>query len=142
MILFLDFDGVLHPITGSAPFQSDCVCELEAVIEYFSSLDVVITSSWREEKTMDELIDLLGTTLGERIIGTTPIIDDPFLHNPRYHEVLAYLATEPIRDRKWIAIDDEAGNYPPDAPVLITDRLKGFTRDDRETLVALIQAQQ
>lgn len=141
MILFLDFDGVLHPITGSHPFQPACVAELEVVIEHFPSLDIVVTSSWREEKSMDELTALVGSVIGERIIGTTPIIDDPFLHHPRYHEVLAYLACIPESDRVWVAIDDEIGNYPPEVPVLIVDRHTGFTSEDREMLMALIQEQ-
>ena len=87
MLLFLDFDGVLHPVSGSSKFNLGSMREIKAVINYFKDLQIVITSSWREEKSLNELVTLLGSVVGERVIGTTPIIDDPFLHFPRYHEV-------------------------------------------------------
>jgi len=142
MILFLDFDGVLHPISGSNPFQPACVFELETVIHHFPSLEIVVTLSWREEKSMEELIALVGPVIGKRIIGTTPIMDDPFLHHTRYHEVMAYLACLPEQDRVWVAIDDEVGNYPPEMPVLIVDRHTGLTNQDRERLMILLQDQE
>ena len=140
MLLFLDFDGVLHPVSGTPTFNPDSMRELETVIEQFPSLKIVITSSWREEKSLDELVKLLGPGLGQRVIGTTPIIDDPFLHFPRYHEACAYLDTVTERDPIWFALDDEVGNYPLDAPVVITDRRTGFTSADRENLIAIIMA--
>lgn len=51
MILFLDFDGVLHPITGSTPFQIASVNALEVVISQFPDLNIVVSSSWREERS-------------------------------------------------------------------------------------------
>ena len=113
--------------------------KLEAVIELFPSLEIVITSSWREEKSLDELIKLLGTNIGQRVVGTTPIIDDAFLHFVRYHEVSEYLKTVTERDKTWVALDDESGNYPKDAPVVLVDRRTGFTSVDQEILIALIK---
>ena len=138
MLLFLDFDGVLHATSGAPKFNADSIAELESVMQQFSTLQIVITSSWREDKSIDELKALLGPLLGARVIGTTPIIDDPFLHYPRYHEVCTYLDTITEHNPTWIALDDEAGNYPPDAPVVLVDRRSGFTHADRVKLIAKI----
>jgi len=79
MIIFLDFDGVTHPVSGSTPFQLDC---LNALAKAVSQLDaeIVITSTWRLDRSIDELRALLGNDIGDRIIDATPDLDlDPFL---------------------------------------------------------------
>lgn len=139
ILLFLDFDGVLHPITGSPPFKPDCMAVLSSILETFSDIRIVITSSWREEKSLDELIYLLGDQIGSKVIGTTPIIDEPFLHNIRYHEVMEYLQTLSVERYTWIAIDDERGNYPDNANVWLTDRYRGLTAADGAKIDELIR---
>lgn len=139
MFLFLDFDGVLHPTSGASLFNPKSMRELEIVLEKFPMISIVITSSWREEKSAEELIALLGPCLGKRVVGTTPIIDDPFLHNPRYHEVCTYIESVTDYDKSWVAVDDEQGNYPEGSSVVITDRRLGFTKKDRGKLIKLIQ---
>lgn len=142
MILFLDIDGVLHPSSGSTPFVPACVTVLETLLSDFPDLEIVITSSWREEKSLPELKALLGTSVGSRVIGVTPVIDEPFLHHVRYHETQAYLADTDKPAIPWVALDDEVGNYPPDSPVVITDRRTGVTDADAQRLKDLILAQQ
>ena len=142
MILFLDIDGVLHPSSGSTPFVPACVSVLETLLSDCPDIEIVITSSWREEKSLPELKALLGTQIGSRVIGITPVIDEPFLHHVRFHETQAYLADSDQPDAPWVAVDDEIGNYPPDSPVVITDRRTGLTDSDGQRLKALILAQQ
>jgi len=141
MILFLDFDGVLHPVSGAGTFDPGSISILESVVSDFPKLMIVVTSSWREEKSIDQLKSLLGEELGGRVIGSTPVIDEPFLHNVRYHEVCTYLETVKRDYKAWVAIDDEIGNYPEGMPVLITDRRSGLTPEDGLTLRSLISAQ-
>ena len=142
MILFLDIDGVLHPSSGSPPFVPDCIAVLESLLSDFPDIDIVITSSWREEKSLAELKALLGTQIGSRVIGVTPVIDEPFLHHARFHEGQAFLANSEYPDNPWVALDDEVGHYPPDSPVLITDRRTGITEDDSHRLKTMIIYQQ
>ena len=127
LLLFLDFDGVLHP--GVRPFpEPDCIAALTEAVSGLE-LDMVVSSSWREQFTLDELRGFLGPILGPRLIAVTPVIDDPFLHHVRYHEVRQYLdglQTIP----PWIAIDDTRGFYPADAPVYWTDPNMGFKEHD------------
>ena len=141
MILVLDIDGVLHPSSGSTPFMPACVVVLETLLSDFPDIEIVITSSWREEKPLPKLKALLGTQIGSRVIGVTPVIDEPFLHHVRFHEAQAYLAATDNPDTPWVALDDEVGNYPPDSPVVITDRRTGMTDADCHRLKALIIAQ-
>ena len=83
-VLFLDFDGVLHPAT--AHFALDDVrlpiAALKAAglfvhvgaladaLRPFEDVGVITHSSWRLTHTDSEIRDLLGV-LGSRVIGTT-----------------------------------------------------------------------
>jgi len=138
MILFLDFDGVTHPVSGSPPFKDECINALSVVV---SKLDasIVITSTWRYDKTLDELRDLLGARLGARVIDITPMLDiDPFIHWPRAREVNEWINIHYSHDKPWAAIDDEEGNYP-EGLSYITDRRLGFTNKDIDVLIKYIK---
>lgn len=139
ILLFLDFDGVLHPSSGHAHFKEDCMSALSSIITKHPEIRIVITSSWREEKTVDELKVLLGKAMGERVLGVTPVIDEPFMHNVRYHEVLSYLKRNSLPNASWFAIDDEPGSYPDHAHVILTDRRKGFTEDNGSQLDEMVK---
>lgn len=58
MILFLDFDGVLHPRIGSSGFVTSCVHALRLALEPFA-IEIVVSSTWRSTCHYDELIALL-----------------------------------------------------------------------------------
>lgn len=135
--LFLDFDGVIHPNVRRTP-DEQCLRALEAVVEEFPELKIVISSTWRETYGLKELSMFLGPILGDRVIGVTPVIDDPFLHHVRYHEVLSYLEANMLQHSPWIAIDDTAGFYPSNAPVVWTNPKNGFTPEDGKILRAML----
>jgi len=129
MIIFLDFDGVTHPVSGSQPFQLAC---LDALAETFNQLDadIVITSTWRLDRSIDELRTFLGSEIGDRVIGVTPDLDlDPFLKWPRVREVVAWLENNRSENEVWAAIDDEEGNYPAGYSYL-SNRRTGFIETD------------
>ena len=138
IILFLDFDGVLHPMSGHQHFKNECIAILSELLDEYPYIQVAITSSWREDKSLDELCDLLGPVIGRRVIGTTPIINEPFLKYVRYNEVMDYLKFSNLENTPWVALNDELGNYPPTAPVILTDRSKGLTSHDAIKIINLI----
>lgn len=114
-ILFLDFDGVLHPSSAylSAPF-SRAPMLAEALAD--RQVHVVVSSSWRFGRELDELRGLLPGGLADRVIGTTGDPHDG--EHARYHEILASL-----RDfgpgRAWRALDDAAFEFPDGCQELI-----------------------
>jgi hypothetical protein len=141
MILFLDFDGVLHPAPSPECFDRGCMSHLEAVLQEYPQLDIVITSSWRELKSIEELKGFLGSVIGSRVISTTPVIDDPFIKFVRYYEVQEYLRFNDLFHTPWIALDDEIGNYPENSPVIFTNYRTGLTMEDAIKLRAMINVQ-
>src|SRR5271166_3585848 len=100
-VLFLDFDGVLHP-NGCAP--ADCFCLLPALADTITpfELDIVISSSWRHQYSLRSIKKRFPAPLRKRVVGTT---GDSFPGTyARWKEIRAYLAEHPAPD--WRALDD------------------------------------
>lgn len=72
-LLFVDFDGVLHPVENpNAHGGHFCWLPfLVKMLEQFDDVRIVVHSSWRYEYTDQELRELLGP-LGRRVIGGAP----------------------------------------------------------------------
>jgi hypothetical protein len=117
MILFLDFDGVLHPEQDREPTPTeDIFCHLprfEAVMREFPMVEIVISSMWRYQFTLDQLRANFSPDIAARIIGTTPLterIDDKYLQARREGEILDWLAAS-TRNEPWIALEDAAWQF-------------------------------
>lgn len=81
MILFLDFDGVLHPrAPGKGLFSN--LAKLEAVLREFEFVEVVITSTWREDMPFEKLQELFSPDIRQRVIGITPVVEIEFPAGP------------------------------------------------------------
>lgn len=133
MILFLDFDGVLHP----EPCYDEkslfcCLPRIESVLRDFPEVLVVISSTWREKRSLSELKSFFSADISNRIIGTTPSWKDcPDLFEvigyQRQTEVEAWLRESDEPWQSWIAIDDKAFLFKPFLPNLVkTDSSVGF----------------
>ncbi len=112
MILFLDFDGVLHPQHDNEPTPTDQVfCHLprfETVMREFPMVKIVISSMWRHQFTLDQLRARFSPDIAGRIIDTTAKAAraDEYLPAQREGEILDWLLATGNEDAPWIAIDD------------------------------------
>ena len=126
--LFLDFDGVLQPFEGRhrhSLFQgidgAPDAKRLADVLKPFPAVRIVISSSRREGRTLDELRELLPRRLSWRVIGMTPvlpIVSGTDVAGSRYREIDLYLGQYPAAQH-WLALDDDASLFPPGLPYLI-----------------------
>src|ERR1017187_7959104 len=99
-VLFLDFDGVLNSVgsfiynnrqnllglTNTPTHQSFCPIassNLQYILEELVDVQVVVTSSWRKNKTINALKDIFETNhiLPDRMIGATPVDQDRYRGN-------------------------------------------------------------
>ena len=101
-LLFVDFDGVLHPTSargGDRFSRAHLLADACAMV----SCDLVISSSWRYGTPLPTLIGYLPPALQRRVIGAT---GEPFRGPfPRYEEIKAYLRRQrPLAE--WRALDD------------------------------------
>ncbi|HEY8100348.1 MAG TPA: HAD domain-containing protein [Burkholderiaceae bacterium] len=120
MILFLDFDGVLHPEPSYQSERLFChLQKLESILRDFPNVEIVITSSWRDTRTLMELRTLFSQDIGKRIVGVTPDWRDyPDLFDvignyPRHIEIEAWRRESGRLWDDWIAIDDRAYWFRP-----------------------------
>lgn len=116
-LIFLDFDGVLHPdFSEKGDFFKFAGTLIDILANHAGEVEVVISSSWRFHHDWDELLKLLPEGLRPFIRGSTPEVE-PGRHQ-RYREILAYLAA--CYDRyDWCAIDDDVLGFPKGCKELI-----------------------
>ena len=107
MLVFLDFDGVLHPYPCS---DSEYFCwmdNLESVLHTFSNTEVIISSSWREHYDFSALQQLFPKSIQKQIIGVTPVItESSYDEGGRELEIVRWLQQQKREHENWIAIDD------------------------------------
>lgn len=118
MILFLDFDGVLHGL-GRPVFEH--LPRFEAILRDFPHIAVVISSSWRENYSLDALRDFFSENVRPRIIGTTPVIATkwpPYPAHVRHDEISQYLQQQ-FQEQPWLILDDDARLFPKDCRELV-----------------------
>jgi HAD domain in Swiss Army Knife RNA repair proteins len=129
VILFLDFDGVTHPEPYAPQAAFTQLSLIESVVRERVHVAIVVSSSWRESHSLDELRAFFAPDLQRRVVGVTPDLWDPALA-PAYVrecECLAWLAANRPAGTRWLAIDDRPAFFQPNCPNLfLTDTLQGF----------------
>lgn len=121
-LLFLDFDGVLHP--ASAP-EGQLFCRVPHLQQALSHhcCDLVISSSWRHHFSMGQLLAFLPRDLQVRVVGVTG--PNHIGRWPRYQEIQNYLMAN--GNPSWRALDDALLEFPKYCPeLLLCDPNVGF----------------
>ena len=118
MILFLDFDGVLRP-TGCEQGVLPLLPKLEELLREYPSIDVVVSSSWREDCDLPSLQANFSPDIALRVIGATPVLNYTDHHYVRQEEICSWLSENNRGHEAWVAIDDDDLLFAPDHPSLI-----------------------
>lgn len=142
MILFLDFDGVLHPEPCYDPSKLFCHRELfESVILECPDVEIVISSTWRHNHSLVEIRSLFSSGVSEKVVGVTPNYADlPELRSvigqyPRHVEVEGYLRQSGMPWQDWVALDDRAYWFKPFLRNLVRcDPMSGMTPEVADLL--------
>jgi hypothetical protein len=117
MLLFLDFDGVLHPDRATVDLYFCQLALLEPWLRQRPQIDVVISSSWREAHPLDELREFFSEDLRPRVVSATPVIRNN--KGEREAEILCWLRDNGHTGRPWAALDDQAFLFNPNCSSLI-----------------------
>jgi hypothetical protein len=136
MIVFLDFDGVLHSFTERHVQPYHDLQRLEAVLREYPAVSVVVSSSQREEKSLDELRAPFSPDIAPRVVGVTPVIPidgAADLPGSRYREILMYL--DEHQADHWVALDDDETLFPLACPnlILCEDGFNAFAAMELQT---------
>jgi hypothetical protein len=124
-LLFLDFDGVMHPnFSQGQEYFSRADLLVEALNGHANGLNIVISSSWRFHFSFEAILNRFPQQLRDLVAGATPEVE-PGRHQ-RYREILAYLKQYSVI-ADWRALDDDIAGFPLDCRQLITcDGLVGL----------------
>lgn len=132
MILFLDFDGVLHPENHGGEVFSRMEY-LWRILRACPNVEVVFSTSWRDHYPLDQMVDMVTSNGGEdlvhRFIGATP---GPL--NCREAECLAWLVANQ-REGAWLALDDRADWFSGNNLYLING-VTALTAEDVPRIIA------
>lgn len=121
-ILFLDFDGVLHPQHEARhhPFgYMDNFCGLMRDADPLGAVSIVISSSWRLLYPLDELRAHFPQDIAARIIDVTPFLlpVNRELKGSREREIMDWMAGH-AAEGAWLAVDDVAMYFEDGCPHL------------------------
>ncbi|OQW68722.1 MAG: hypothetical protein BVN34_08600 [Proteobacteria bacterium ST_bin12] len=130
MIIFLDFDGVLHPDAVFKPAKKPIELRthgqlmmhakvLEDILKPFDT-SIVLSTSWVRSIGFYKTVKSMPSALASRVIGATwhsNMVDktvypyasgqytaDPFNHWSRFQQIEYYVVRNSVKN--WLAIDD------------------------------------
>ena len=149
MIIFLDFDGVLHPHDiENDEYTFSRVSFLWQILRSCPDADVVFSTSWRITYKFEEMLSFVtyggGEDLELRFIGATPSIVREKMSNKtgaarREQECRLWLLGNGHQKTSWIAIDDNAVFFTDDCSALyLVDKEIGLTEADVTNLITMI----
>jgi hypothetical protein len=140
-ILFLDFDGVLHP-EFCAPSKYFCQLPLlESHLRSDPEISIVISSTWRLNRSLAALKESFSADIADRIIGVTLQfaqlcnVPETLVAYHREAECDAWLRKKQHRTAPWFALDDRSWLFRPFSKHLVlTDGSVGVTAETVDTL--------
>ncbi|MBV5347669.1 hypothetical protein JZU46_05590 [bacterium] len=146
-VMFLDFDGVVHPEPCNPLHYFAQLPLIEEVLREHPQVDVVISSSWRGVHALADLRGYFSSDIAPRVVGITPSnkkTTSSWLPGRMSSFERESECDDWMRDnRPWgtpfVAIDDRAHWFRPDSPeLLLTQSLTGFTLGDQALLRAML----
>ena len=124
MILFLDFDGVLHPVPNNNSTDFSALPLFEAWLRSHEDVRVVISSSWREIMSLDVLKAIFVTDLQHRIIDKCPTVEFIGVEELwRHKEIMEWIRINEYTGR-WLVLDDMVSAFPKSLYQLVACQTK------------------
>ena len=141
-ILFLDFDGVLHPSPTANETVFSRLQHLWAILRARPDVDVVLSTSWREHFDPDVMLDFVTSNGAEnlraRFIGSNPVLRCAQSFQ-REAECLAWLHGNGMHGRPWLAVDDDSAGFEDSTHLYLVDQKAGLTQTDVLQILARFQ---
>ena len=147
MILFLDFDGVLHPesvyrVDGRPTLRGPGTLfeHAQALVDILAphpDVEIVLSTSWVSVLGFDRTRSWLHPELDRRVVGAT-------YHNhaktwwheaTRYQQITRYVRLK--QPGHWVAVDDDAEGWPDvmNGYLVRTHPTRGLGDEDAQVLL-------
>ena len=142
MIVFLDFDGVVHPHPNDGA-QFICAPRVWELLARHPEVNIVFSTGWRFDHSVEALRQfataLGGEHLADRFIDSTPLLRHAADAGSREHDCRAWLAAT-RHAGPWLALDDMPSLFEPGSPHLYPVNAKrGLMHYDVERISVLIE---
>lgn len=143
LIIFLDYDGVLHDIGCTTKDLFRHASRFAAVLRDYPNIEVVISSDWRKDvDSVVELAENFDLDVRHQFVGLTCIESGATESRRRERECWQWLCAHGREHERWIAIDDWPENFGQHLPgagaVLFTDPSAGLDAEAAGILRAMI----
>lgn len=144
-LIFLDIDGVMvtsrHLVQSSKYFGHEfdpvCIRNLHDIL-IRTDASIVITSSWREGRTLKQLQSIFKINGINKVIGMTPIIDGA----NRGREIKEYIKNTQelgMTISMFVIIDDEEEMGDLTTYLIETDFKTGITDNIKEQIIDFLR---
>lgn len=125
-VLFVDFDGVLHPLEQAEASRLTHFCwlpVLASALRLHVDVRIIVHSTWRYMYDDDELRMLLGP-LGSRFVGATS-------RGPRFESIRGWLYANRACE-SYRVLDDDASEFPVPLPaeLILCDCSSGVSAEN------------
>eukprot|EP01012_Entosiphon_sulcatum_P009651 TRINITY_DN15502_c0_g1_i1.p1 TRINITY_DN15502_c0_g1~~TRINITY_DN15502_c0_g1_i1.p1 ORF type:complete len:222 (+),score=29.94 TRINITY_DN15502_c0_g1_i1:31-666(+) len=133
-VIFLDVDGVLHPLMGQATFLESCMNRLKRIVQA-TGAEIVLSSSWRQSPVTTNMVNKELQKFGiSPCISKTPILG---LGN-RAHEVVAWL--DQHKPDRYVVLDDIYLAHHPrlTGHCVHTDSRTGLTDSNEQLAITIL----
>lgn len=144
--LFLDFDGVLHPEFCHESRHFYCLPLLEEALRQVPDVDIVITSTWRLQRGLEDLLTNFSADVAHRVVGVTPAmsllndVPDSLVSFEREAECNAWLRSNGRLAFPWLAVDDRPWLYRPfNRSLFLVNGKTGLTERSAQELAQRLQ---
>ncbi|MEZ8733773.1 HAD domain-containing protein [Vibrio sp. 10N.239.312.D08] len=119
--IFIDIDGVFHRYQNES---FECRHFFEALVEEFSELQFVLSSTWRHDADQEYLENKFGSALSSRLVGATPFLSG----RPYRRQCEIEQFVNDLRLSNYIVIDDTAEIFTGQWDKLVLcDKSEGFS---------------
>jgi hypothetical protein len=132
-ILFLDFDGVLHPEFCQPSKYFSQLPLMEDYLRSCPEIFIVISSTWRLNRSLEELKEPFSADVVDRVLDVTPQyaqlsnIPETLVAYHRQAECDGWLRQNQHQTSHWLALDDRSWLFRPFSKHLVlTDGSTGL----------------
>lgn len=144
-VLFLDIDGVLNPFRTDengniiTKLDDSCISNLCKIVKE-TGCNIVISSTW---KVSNHLLDVLEEELFPKLPkGSIAGYTYTFIpQRPREDEISKYIVDHSYEIDNFVIVDDydfELKSFLDGGHCVITDALKGFTKEDADKCITIL----
>lgn len=138
-LLFLDFDGVLHPKGCGTDDHFSHLPRFERLVREHPGLRIVISSNWQDAYSIKTLRHVFSPDVAQRIIGGTRSADLEGEAEDRHEQIQRYLHKAGVTHVRWLALDDAAHEFPDDcAQLVLCDSARAFDAETAARLSAML----